>query len=256
MLKMKDKKTKGDTNNKDVVFDEFLNDIENDMRIEKYELLWKKYGKLLSFVAFAVIAAITIFNLRLRYNANQREEFASQFMRAQTLVQQGKLDEAVPMMSFLSSKKCGKYTVLAKMSHAGLLTKINFSENIETIKGIYKNVLSDRNTPAYYRDLATVYYVNASLQEIGEKEIDDDTKAELLKLLSKCKKANGGFFLLAKEFEGVIHYKTGNFKKARKAFDTISRNEKTAEDMMARANIMIQAIQNKIDDDTVDSEED
>jgi hypothetical protein len=258
---MKDKNTKGggkssdkcDSCGKDAVFDEFLNDVENDMRLEKYELIWKKYRKLISFATFAVIAGVTIFNLRLRYNTNQRDEFAVQFIKAQTIAQQGKLDEAASMMSFLSSKKCGAYVVLAKMSHAGLLTKIDFPKNIEAIKGIYKAVFSDRSAPAYYKDLAIVLYTNASLQEIGKGEIAPEKSDEMLKLLAKCGERKGGLVLLAKELEGVVYYKIKDFEKAREAFNTISKNEKTPEGMVLRANIMIQAIQNQLEDNADNS---
>lgn len=237
---------------KDIVFDEFLEDIKKDIKLEKYQLIWKKYGKLILTIVSAILTVIVVLNFWYRYDTNKKEEFALQFIKAQSVAENGKIDEAISLMSYLSSKNRRSYSVLAKMYQAGLLAKSDFEGNVEKIKEIYNSVFSDRRAPVYLRDLARILYANALLQEI-KSEISPEKAKELLEILSKCKQTDNGLFLMAKELEGLVYYKIQDYKKARESFDFISKNSNTPEGMYLRVSIMIQAVQDKLDSSSTSS---
>ncbi|MDR0625525.1 MAG: tetratricopeptide repeat protein [Holosporales bacterium] len=242
----------GDGQEKEHVFDEFIEDIENDIRLEKYEQIWKKHGKLISTAGTVFIGGCVLFGLWYKHNEDRREEVALQFIKAQNVAENGKLEEALSMMTFLASQNVGKYPILAKFSRAGLLVKDDFDKNIAEIKAIYKSIYSDSGCPAYFKHLAIVLYVNALLQE--RENLPEEQAKEALGLLRKCQNKNeDGLFLLAKELEGVILFLQKDFKEARAAFDTISRNKKTTEGMRKRIHIMIQAIQSQLNESTTQS---
>jgi hypothetical protein len=241
---------------KDHVFDEFLNDVENDIKMEKYKLLWKKYGKLFSSAATVCIAIAVFVTLWTKNEESRRKDFAKQFVSAQAAAEDDKLDIAAAIMSFLSSKKLGGYSVLAKMSNAGVLAKKDFKKNSEEIKKIYKSVFEDKKSPVYIKDLAKVLYVNTFLEWLGSAEISEEDANEMLGLLKTCK-GEDGFHLLAKEFEAMVYYKMRKFGEARHACDEISKNRKTSYGLRMRASIMIQAIQNQLESVAInDNEED
>ena len=231
---------------KDQVFDDFLNDVENDIKMEKYEEIWRKYQKHIKFFASLVLGCIVLFTLWQRYDTNRREEMAMQFINAQFVAEGGSLDKAATMMKVLSSKGHKGYSTFAKLSRASMLAELDFNENISEIKEIYKSLYSSNKSPAYVKTLSRLLFVNTSLQELGDNEVTNEWANEMLALLKKCDKDDGGFSLIAKELEGLIYYKIKDFKNARESFDYITKNENTPNDMRMRVSIMIQAIQNQL----------
>lgn len=249
-MKMKNKNTDkapaGFRDGQEKVFDEFLNDIENDMKMEKYQEIWKKHGKWITILASIIIGGTVFFGLWQKYDLNQREEISSQLFQAQNLKEQGRLEESLAIMKFLGEKHQKSYSILARFSQAALLAEQDFSKNAEEIQKIYQNILKS-SIPIYFKELAVVLYVNAVLQKLGDNPIDDNLKTELLALLHQYRKSKKGFVLMAQELEGLILFKTGDFKKSRKIFDKISKNKQMPPSMSSRISIMIQAIQDQGD---------
>ncbi|MDR1597432.1 MAG: tetratricopeptide repeat protein [Holosporales bacterium] len=226
----------------DKVFDEFLNDVENDMKMEHYQQLWKKYGKLISAGMTLVVGGTVMFAFWQKYDNERREEVAASFVNAQQLIEQGKTEDAVGLLVHIGSTYRGAYKALAKLSHAATLMAADFAKNAEEIQGIYLSVL-EQSIPAYMKELVSVLFVNAKLQQTAD--IDEAQGRELLTLLRKYRCSDNGFALLSKELEGVVAFKLGDFVTARQAFDEISKNEDTPAGMQSRISIMIQAIQDK-----------
>ncbi|MDR1907313.1 MAG: tetratricopeptide repeat protein [Holosporales bacterium] len=231
---------------KERVFDEFLDDIENDIKMEKYQQLWNKHGKLILIFATVVLAGVVLFPCWQGYDKEQREEISASLVNAQNLMEQGKIEEAVGLMTHIGARYQKTYKFLGKLSQAAILTSSDFSKNSEEIQGIYLSVLNN-SAPEYIKELAAVLYVNAKLQRLSE--LDDAQGKELRDVLLKHRVSKNGIALMSKELEGIIAFKTKDYAAARKAFDEISKNENTPQGMHARISIMIQAIQDQGDGD-------
>lgn len=225
------------------VFDEFLEDVEKDMKRERYQEIWARHGKLISTVTTAVLGGILVFAFWQRYDKEQREELSTQFLHAQALQSEGKTDDALEIMRMLAAKSQKGYAVIAQLSQAALLADQNFAKNADEIQVLYKGVL-ESSAPVYYKALAAVQYVNAGLQKLGTGELDAATQAEWLDLLRRFK-GEQGMGLAASEVEAFVLFKAGALDEARKVLNELSKNPKAPQAMQLRVGMMIQAIQDK-----------
>jgi hypothetical protein len=245
--------------NGDAVFDEFLSEIESEIRIDKYKALWDRFGKILTIALTALLVVAALFLLWQRYDFSQREEISAQFIKAQELIDQNKAQEAITIMKFIEGRKQKNYAALAKLSRAALLAETDFKAHAKEIALIYKE-LFESSIPGYMKELCVVLYANTILQTIlAEPQADSDSKTEagavltpaareaklrdLIIMLDANVKSDGGFRLMAYELKGVILFKLGEMKQARAEFDKISKDEKAPAGMRSRVSIMIQAIQ-------------
>lgn len=227
------------------VFDEFLNDIENDMRLEKYQKLWATYGKGLTAALTILLTAAVVFGLWNRYENGKREEIASHFLQAQGLMLEGRAQEALSHMKVLSEAGSKNYQILAQLSKAALLEKTDFENSVSEIQTLYKGIF-ERSAPAYFKELAAFLYANSVLRQFRLKEMDQKTADDLFALLEKYRGKNEeGIALLMTELKGLLWFKVGNNTKARGEFDKICKNAKTPPSMYVRASITIQAIQDR-----------
>lgn len=225
------------------VFDEFLEDVEKDMKRERYQELWAKYGRMISTITTLVLGGVLVLILWQRYDREQREDIASQLLQAQILKDQGKVDDALEVMRLLSQKSQKNYAVIAKLSQAAILIEQDFAKNVDEIQALYKNIL-EGSASTYYKALAAIQYVNVGLQRLGTGTPNEALKAEWLKLLRQYK-GQQGFGLSASELEALVLFRAGDFKAARSILNELSKNPKTPPAMQMRVGILIQAIQNR-----------
>jgi hypothetical protein len=226
--------------NGEKVFDEFLEDVENDMKMERYKQFWDKHKKWMSFLATIAISGTLLIAFWQKYDAEQREEIATQLISAINLVEEGKDKEAAGLLTHIGGRYQNTYKFLAKLARAGILQKD--AQNAEEAQGLYMSVMSGR-APAYIKELASILYVNSLLQK--NEKIDDETGKKMRDILKRYRVSKNGFALLRREIEGLVAFKCGNLTEARQAFDEISKNEKTPQGMYMRVSLMIQAIQDQ-----------
>lgn len=231
------------------IFDEFLSDIENDLKKERYQVLWNKHGKWISAVGTLILGGLAVLALWQRYERGQRAEASTELLRAQNLAAAGKTDEALGIVRFLSTKHLRTYPVLAKFSQAALLAESDFEKNVDTILVLYEDLLSA--APAYYAEVASVLYASTLLRKTERTPLSEEQAKKALKILKKHRikvekgQSATGVALLAKELEGRIYLQRGKLKKARKAFDDINRNENAPQHMRLRVQLLIQSIQDR-----------
>lgn len=228
------------------VFDEFLEDVEKDMKMERYQALWAKHGKWISTVGTVLLGGVVVLAFWQRYEKGKREEAAMAMVRAQNLVAQERSEEALGVFRYLSTQNIKTYPEMAQLAQAALLAEQDFDKNAEEILVLYKDLMHKQT--GYTAEIATVLYVQTLLRKSGSTPLDPDQAKEALGLLN-LKKKDGksktleGVALLAKEMEGRIYLQQGDLEKARKAFDAITTTKDVPQQMMLRAQLMIQKIQ-------------
>jgi hypothetical protein len=226
----------------DSTFDQFLKELESEIQLDKYKALWAKYGRFLTFLIGVLLLGLIFFGFWQRYQTEQKEEIAQQFQQAQALLSQGKKQEALSQMEFICQRTHKNYAILAQFVKAHLLAEEDFAKNVQTVKGLYKDILA-RPCPGYFKEIAAVSFVETVLLE-NENGPDEKTAQDLLALLETHRKNSDiGIALFMLEWEGYILFKIGKFDEARQKFDTITRQAKAPESMKKRIALMIQAIQ-------------
>jgi hypothetical protein len=228
------------------VFDEFLEDIENDIKMERYQQLLSKYKKPISAVTTLVVGTVVFVAAWQNYDNERREKLSVSLINAIDIMEKSKdiegFENALGLIAHIASQNQKTYKVLGQMLQAGALANKDSKKNAPEVQEIYMSVMRG-GAPGYIKELASVLYVQSKLQET--QELDDNVGKQLIELLKKYRVSKSGFALLGKESEGLILFKLGDLPAARKVYDEISKNENTPHGMHARVSMMIQAIQDK-----------
>lgn len=147
--------------------DEFIREVDEEVRQDRYQLLWKRYGRYVVVGAVAIVLA-TIGNvLWQNYQSAQRGAESRSFLQAITLASQDQNDAAIELLNSLSAKGSSGYALLARLREAGLLVHKGDSE---AAAFVYSSIADDDSVSKLYRDFALLMAV---MSEIGGISADD-----------------------------------------------------------------------------------
>jgi hypothetical protein len=218
-------------------FEQFIQEVENDLRHEKFEHLWKKYGKAITTVFVVVIALSGAFNLWQHYQTKQRDTLSQQFVSAQSLLFNKNIGDALSAMEGISKASHRTYSTLAKFNMAAILRQETGHKDLNRVEEIYKDLMSS-GTEHMFRELATVLFVGLRLERMNEDNAEEIQK--LLKLIEPCLKEGAPYRHLALELRGMIELRQKNYPGAAETFVTIAQDDKAPKDLRSRAQVMTQ----------------
>lgn len=223
-------------------FDQFIQEVESDLRQEKFEHLWKKYGKSVT-IGFGVIIALSlVFNLWQNYQIKQRDTVSQQFVSAQTLMFNKNTADALSAMEGIAKGSHRTYATLAKFNLASILRMETGHKDLNKAEAIYKELMDDSSVEHMFRELATVQYVSLCL----DKNTNEEELKSLVKLLDSCTKEAAPYRHLALELKGMIELKQKDYKKASETFVSIAQDEKSPKDLRLRTQIITQNLASQL----------
>ncbi|HWE17290.1 MAG TPA: tetratricopeptide repeat protein [Hyphomicrobiaceae bacterium] len=99
---------------------DIFQEVEEDVRRERYEQLWKKYGNYVIGAAAALVIAVGGYQAWNAYDTNQRQAVSDQFEAALKIAQTGNAADAEAQFSELSKSGYTGYATLSKFNLAGV----------------------------------------------------------------------------------------------------------------------------------------
>jgi len=138
-------------------------EIEDELREERAQKLWKTYGKHLLAAAVAVVIGVAGFQGWRSYDISTRTADGDRFAAALNLVAGEQLAEATNAFADIARDATGGYAMLARFQQAGLF--VRDGATAEAIAA-YQTLSEDTGIPAVYRDLAVVL---GALQELDQR---------------------------------------------------------------------------------------
>lgn len=217
-------------------FDEFLEEVEQDIRHEKYIKLWHKYGRYFTGALVGILAITAGMNVYHHYETKQRLEAAQKFADVEQLVARGQVEQALTVLASMGEESTKTYPVLAQFSRAALLKHKGGADNLAKAAEIYQALSQNHKADASWRDLAKVLYVYVEIER-GQVAYPD-----LVKQLEPLEAENAPWQALALETEGMLHYKNGEKTKASEIFVKLAQDKNTAEGIMIRSQLMAQIL--------------
>ncbi|MGV8948365.1 MAG: tetratricopeptide repeat protein [Candidatus Paracaedibacter sp.] len=215
-------------------FDEFLEEVENDIRKEKMLQLWKQYGKQVVAGVVGIIILISGYNFWSYYEQNKRTQMAEKLIAAQDFIGQGETEKAQTILSSLASGSPTVYQPLALFQKAGLLLQL--SQKPEEAREIYQQLAANTKIDPLWRNLATLLSVMVSIDQPNSK-IDD-----LLTQLSTLTTNQNPWRYLANEFKGVLLHRKGDHTQAAELFAKLVQDSQTPSGISMRARLMVQIV--------------
>jgi hypothetical protein len=216
-------------------FDEFLDEVEQDIRQAKFKHLWDKYGKLASSALTVVLVTLGGYSLWSNYQAREIERQSDYYIKAQTYLEQGETAKALALLKELSSGH-KTYATFAKFSEAAILAVPGDKQDLNKALALYQEIADDSRLEMVWRDTASLQFISLSFEKNPQQ-----AEALLTKIEPLCG-AGRPLQALALEQKGVILYLLGKKTEAAEIFVQIVQLPGVPEGVKIRAQTMAQQI--------------
>lgn len=221
-------------------FDEFLEEVENDIRKEKLLQLWKQYDKQVMGGVIGIVILVSGYNFWSYYEKNKRTQMAEKLIAAQDLIGQGQADKAQTILSGLAADSHTIYQSLALFQKAGLLVQLG--QKPEEALQIYQQLSTNPKVDPLWRGLATLLGVMIGIDQSNAK-VDD-----LLDQLSPLTTDQNSWRYLANEIKGVLLHRKGEHTQAAQVFAKLVQDSQTPPGISMRSRLMVQIVSADIAD--------
>lgn len=190
---------------------EIFQEIDDDIRRERYEKLWARYGKYVigAIVLFVIVAALYV--AWQNYSESKRNAEGERFAAAIELTYSGAWDRAASSFGKLADSTRSGYRPLSLLQQAAAL--IEAGRQPEAMQ-VYQELSVDSDSEKIYRDLGALLAVIHSFEDRS-----DESVRERLALLAS---EDGPWRYSAKELEAYRRLQTGETEEAQKLFQLLA----------------------------------
>lgn len=137
----------------DAATDLLIREVDDDLRQENLQKLWKKYGGLLIGGAVAIVAGVAALQGWQVYQKDQTQAASQRFAAAIMQLDKGEKAKGVEALQSLVVEGNAGYRLLSEMKLAQM--KVEDGDNVAAI-GLYEKVAGDSGVDGVYRDLASL----------------------------------------------------------------------------------------------------
>ncbi len=209
-----------------------FHEVDEELRREQYEKLWKKYGKYV--IAFAVVVVLgTGASVGWKeYTAAARQSESARFAAAVRLIASGEEAQGAAALGALADDAGAGYRTLARLRQAAALRRIG---DHGVALSVYDRLAADDGVDGHLRDLARLLGAQAQL-ELGAA--DDEVAARLDPLLT----GGNPWRHSARELRGALALRQGDLDTARREFASLTDDAGAPPGIRARAAEVLAAV--------------
>jgi hypothetical protein len=205
------------------IFDE----VEEELRRDRAEVLWKKYWPYIVSVALVVVVGVSGWRYYEYAEARKSAAAGARFEAALQLAKDGKADEADAALIAIAKDAPTGYRMLASFREAAELAG---KDKTAAVKA-YDAIAADSALPQLYRDLAKV--------RAGYLLVDNAATPDIVSRLEPLSAFGQPWRNAARELIGLSAYRTGDRALAEKQFTTIQIDADAPEGVRRRADFML-----------------
>ncbi|MER8654099.1 tetratricopeptide repeat protein [Mesorhizobium sp. M0847] len=211
--------------------DSFIREVNDEMRREKAQALWDRFGPALLGLAILVVLGTAAFVGYRYWDETRANRSGDAFSQALKLANDGKSDEALTALEQLEKDGYGAYPLLARMRAATVKAdKGDFAAAVADFDG----VAADNAIPQGIRDMARL---RAALLLI-----DHGSFADVSSRVEALTADNNTLRHTAREALGLAAWKEGKTQDALKLFDQIAADDGAPRNARQRATLMSELI--------------
>ncbi len=209
---------------------DIFREIDEELRQDKFEKLWREYGRYVIAGAVVVVLAVAGVSGWRQYQESQRLADGARFAVAKALSDDGKTEDAAALFASLGRESGTSYGTLARFHEAALSAR---EGSAEAAIGLYDALAADTGIDAPFRDLATILSasVRANRSSPDAAAIND----RLRPLID----AGGTWRHSALEILGTLAHRSGDMAKAKELFERIVDDVEAPRGLRARAAQML-----------------
>jgi len=211
--------------------DSFIREVEEELRNERLQNFWKRYGGFVIAAAVAVVLITGGYRFYEWYTAKQAAEAGDAFLEAISLADEGKKNEALAALQKIQAQGSTTYRSMAQLRIAA-----EHMLNGEAAKAVeqYDAVAADTSANANFRSIARL---RAALILV-----DTGSVTQVATRVGPLTGPNGAYRASGLEALGLAYFKAGDLANAAKQFSEISRDDGATQGLKQRAGIMLNLI--------------
>jgi hypothetical protein len=209
---------------------DIFREIDEELRQEKFDKLWRRYGKFVIAAVVVLVLAVAGYKGWQQYQTSQRVEDGARFATAKALLQNGKTEDARALFAALGRESGTIYGDLSRFHSAALLAKTG---DLAGAVEAYRKIAADSSISRPLRDLAVVL---GALNSMNDPSADLAALSASLKPLSE---AGNPWRYSALEIMALIAQKSGDTATARGYFQRLVDDPEAASGVRGRASQML-----------------
>lgn len=202
----------------------FLREVDDELRREQIQTMWKHYGKLALVAVLVGLAAFAAF-LFWRAEATKKQEAqGEQLSSAIADIQAGRKTEAGKKVDALIADGGKGYRIAALFTKAALAAE---GGKAKDAAAIYAGIAGDADAPQPYRDLALIRQTLIEYDSLKPQQVIDRMKPLAVE--------GGAFFGTAGELMAMALLQTNRSAEAGRLLAAIAHDGRTPSTLRARA---------------------
>ena len=210
---------------------DIFTEVDEDLRRDRAERLWKKYGKYVMALAILVVAGTAGWTWWTDHQRRQAAAEGDRFFAAMA-----EMDLAQPAAVAGKFAEIGRdaksgYRVVALLHEAGLKLR---AKDIDGALALYRAVAADAGADPDLRDAAAILGALAAVDTLPQADIDA--------LLARVSTEKSPWRFSALEIGAVAALKAGNAARARDSYTRIADDSAAPPSLRARAAEMLVAL--------------
>lgn len=214
---------------------DIFREVDEELRQDRAERLWKAYGSYVLAAAVAVVVAVAGWQWRGQYTTSRNIAFGVQFAEAESAIRQNPTDAVNQFAKLAEAAGTAGYGVLARFHQAALKAQAGDSKGAITI---YESLASGSDVDQPLRDAALIL---AALHALDFPETD---MAALGRRIEPLVAPRGPWRHSAHEILGILARKSGNNTAAREHFQSIADDLDAPQGIRARAAELLATLPN------------
>lgn len=214
--------------------DQFIREVNEEMRQDRMEGLWKKYKWVIMGVAVLIVVVTAASRGWQSYSDSQSAASGDKFMAAIALSNDGKHDEAIKNLEALSADGSGQYPALAQLRIASEMAKRG---DVSKAIAAFDKIAVDSSFNATLQNVATL---RAGLLLVDIGSVEDVTKR-----LGALAEGGEPFRHSAREGLGLAAWKANKLPDAYKWFQAILDDAQSTAGTRSRAGVMLKLLAGK-----------
>ena len=205
---------------------DIFHEIDEDLRRERFNRLWTRYGAYVIGLAVLIVLAVAGWRGYEWWKLQRDQAAGAQFEAALQLAADGKTAEAEAAFQALEKDGTSGYRALARFRAATELAKTDAAKAVAEYDSLGKD-------PSIAPLMQNVAQVRAALLLV-----DTAPLADIEGRMKPLDTPEGAFRHSAREIIGLAQYKAGDFKAATDTFSAILNDGQTPPGLRRRAELM------------------
>ena len=207
---------------------DIFKEVDEDLRRDNLEKLWKKYGLQIISLAAAIVLGVAAVQGWRTYDLDQRGKLSDRYGAAQELAQGGEVTAGLDAMIDLSEASGGGYAGLAAFEEARL--RVESGDTGGAIE-VWDRIAEGSELGPGFKEAAILFSVL--------HQIDDGNPASLRARLQPLATDSQPFRSTARELLAVIALGDGDTASARELYTKISDDREAPAGLRQRATQML-----------------